>query len=81
MLALDGRGPGQPGDTPVRLWREPKKTVETHIRGAFAKLGIKEAPEDVLRISTTRKARPLADVLGCCLYRVRRQDHSWFRSM
>jgi DNA-binding NarL/FixJ family response regulator len=26
------------------------KTVETHIRGAFQKLGIKEAPEDNRRV-------------------------------
>jgi DNA-binding CsgD family transcriptional regulator len=26
------------------------ETVETHIRGAFAKLGIKEAPEDNRRV-------------------------------
>jgi DNA-binding NarL/FixJ family response regulator len=31
------------------LWVSPK-TVETHIRGAFAKLGIKEAPEDNRRV-------------------------------
>ena len=31
------------------LWLSPK-TVERHIRGAFAKLGIKEAPEDNRRV-------------------------------
>ena len=31
------------------LWLSPK-TVETHIRGAFSKLGIKEAPEDNRRV-------------------------------
>ena len=31
------------------LWLSPK-TVETHIRGAFRKLGIKEAPEDNRRV-------------------------------
>src|SRR6266480_4641969 len=31
------------------LWLSPK-TVETHIRGAFVKLGIKEAPEDNRRV-------------------------------
>jgi serine/threonine-protein kinase len=31
------------------LWLSPK-TVETHIRGAFQKLGIKEAPEDNRRV-------------------------------
>jgi DNA-binding NarL/FixJ family response regulator len=32
-----------------RLWLSPK-TVETHIRGAFTKLGIGEAPEDNRRV-------------------------------
>jgi len=31
------------------LWLSPK-TVETHIRGAFTKLGIKDAPEDNRRV-------------------------------
>jgi hypothetical protein len=31
------------------LWLSPK-TAETHIRGAFAKPGIKEAPEDDRRV-------------------------------
>jgi len=31
------------------LWLSPK-TVETHIRGAFRKLGIREAPEDNRRV-------------------------------
>ena len=31
------------------LWLSPK-TVETHIRGAFAKLGINAAPEDNRRV-------------------------------
>jgi DNA-binding NarL/FixJ family response regulator len=32
-----------------KLWLSPK-TVETHIRGAFAKLGIREAPDDNRRV-------------------------------
>jgi DNA-binding NarL/FixJ family response regulator len=31
------------------LWLSPK-TVETHIRGAFTKLGIRQAPEDNRRV-------------------------------
>jgi DNA-binding NarL/FixJ family response regulator len=31
------------------LWLSPK-TVETHIRGAFTKLGIREAPDDNRRV-------------------------------
>jgi DNA-binding NarL/FixJ family response regulator len=31
------------------LWLSPK-TVETHIRGAFTKLGLSEAPEDNRRV-------------------------------
>jgi DNA-binding NarL/FixJ family response regulator len=31
------------------LWLSPK-TVETHIRGAFSKLGISQAPEDNRRV-------------------------------
>lgn len=33
----------------MAFWLSPK-TVETHIRGAFAKLGISAAPEDNRRV-------------------------------
>jgi DNA-binding NarL/FixJ family response regulator len=48
ILALMAEGRSNQGicRTP---WLSPK-TVETHIRGAFAKLGIKEAPEDNRRV-------------------------------
>ena len=45
-LMAEGRSNRGIGRT---LWLSPK-TVETHIRGAFAKLGIKEAPEDNRRV-------------------------------
>jgi DNA-binding NarL/FixJ family response regulator len=47
-LALIAEGRSNKGISQT-LWLSPK-TVETHIRGAFAKLGIKEAPEDNRRV-------------------------------
>jgi DNA-binding NarL/FixJ family response regulator len=48
ILALIAEGRSNRGICRT-LWLSPK-TVETHIRGAFAKLGIKEAPEDNRRV-------------------------------
>jgi DNA-binding NarL/FixJ family response regulator len=48
VLALMAEGRSNQGICRV-LWLSPK-TVETHIRGAFAKLGIREAPEDNRRV-------------------------------
>ncbi len=45
-LMAEGRSNQGIGRT---LWLSPK-TVETHIRGAFAKLGIREAPDDNRRV-------------------------------
>ena len=48
VLALIAEGRSNEGICRT-LWLSPK-TVETHIRGAFAKLGIKGAPEDNRRV-------------------------------
>jgi len=48
ILALMAEGRSNQGICRT-LWLSPK-TVETHIRGAFAKLGIQEAPEDNRRV-------------------------------
>jgi DNA-binding NarL/FixJ family response regulator len=48
ILALMAEGRSNQGICGA-LWLSPK-TVETHIRGAFAKLGIREAPEDNRRV-------------------------------
>ena len=48
VLALMAEGRSNQGICRA-LWLSPK-TVETHIRGAFAKLGIGEAPEDNRRV-------------------------------
>ena len=48
ILALMAEGRSNRGICRA-LWLSPK-TVETHIRGAFAKLGIAEAPEDNRRV-------------------------------
>ena len=48
ILALMAEGRSNQGICRT-LWLSPK-TVETHIRGAFGKLGIKEAPEDNRRV-------------------------------
>ena len=48
ILALMAEGRSNKGISRT-LWLSPK-TVETHIRGAFTKLGIKEAPEDNRRV-------------------------------
>jgi DNA-binding NarL/FixJ family response regulator len=48
ILALIAEGRSNQGICRA-LWLSPK-TVETHIRGAFAKLGIREAPEDNRRV-------------------------------
>jgi DNA-binding NarL/FixJ family response regulator len=48
ILALMAEGRSNQGICKA-LWLSPK-TVETHIRGAFTKLGIREAPEDNRRV-------------------------------
>jgi DNA-binding NarL/FixJ family response regulator len=48
VIALMAEGRSNQGICKA-LWLSPK-TVETHIRGAFAKLGIREAPEDNRRV-------------------------------
>ena len=48
ILALMAEGRSNQGISRA-LWLSPK-TVETHIRGAFAKLGISDAPEDNRRV-------------------------------
>jgi DNA-binding NarL/FixJ family response regulator len=48
ILALMAEGRSNQGICKA-LWLSPK-TVETHIRGAFMKLGIREAPEDNRRV-------------------------------
>jgi len=48
ILALIAEGRSNRGISRA-LWLSPK-TVETHIRGAFAKLGIQEAPDDNRRV-------------------------------
>lgn len=48
ILALMAEGRSNQGISRT-LWLSPK-TVETHIRGAFAKLGIREAAEDNRRV-------------------------------
>src|SRR5207253_2847769 len=48
ILALMAEGRSNQGICRA-LWLSPK-TVETHIRGAFAKLGIAAAPEDNRRV-------------------------------
>jgi DNA-binding NarL/FixJ family response regulator len=48
ILALMAEGRSNRGICRA-LWLSPK-TVETHIRGAFAKLGIEAAPEDNRRV-------------------------------
>jgi DNA-binding NarL/FixJ family response regulator len=48
ILALIAEGRSNQGICRT-LWLSPK-TVETHIRGAFAKLGIQQAPEDNRRV-------------------------------
>jgi DNA-binding NarL/FixJ family response regulator len=48
ILALIAEGRSNQGICQT-LWLSPK-TVETHIRGAFRKLGIREAPEDNRRV-------------------------------
>jgi serine/threonine-protein kinase len=48
VLALMAEGRSNQGICRA-LWAEPK-TVETHIRGSFTKLGIHAAPEDNRRV-------------------------------
>jgi DNA-binding NarL/FixJ family response regulator len=48
ILALIAEGRSNQGICRT-LWLSPK-TVETHIRGAFSKLGIREAPDDNRRV-------------------------------